>query len=228
MTGATDYRALYNKIGYTFDNEAMLERALTHRSASKKHNERLEFLGDAVLGMVIARALFERFPKQPEGNLTRMRASLVKGETLAKLGKEFKLGDLLRLGPGELKSGGFRRSSILADAVEAIIGAIYLEAGLEVCEPLVLDWFASRISQLDPDRQLKDDKTRLQEYLQARKLPLPDYQVVNISGKDHDQTFDIACHVTGLEGPVNGRGSSRRKAEQVAARQALEQLQHGN
>ena len=218
------YASLYKRIGYTFQNPENLNLALTHRSASKKHNERLEFLGDAVLGMVIAKALFIQFPKQPEGNLTRMRATLVKGETLAELAKEFELGDLLKLGPGELKSGGFRRASILADAVEAIIGAIYLEAGLETVEPLLLNWYASRLKKLDPDLHLKDDKTRLQEYLQGRKLPLPDYQVVDIGGKAHDQTFTVECRVTGLKKPLMGRGNSRRKAEQKAARLALEKL----
>lgn len=224
MAKELKYVQLYKKLGYTFDNPANLKLALTHRSASKKHNERLEFLGDAVLGMVIAKALFKKFPKQPEGNLTRMRASLVKGETLAVLGKEFELGDLMELGPGELKSGGHRRASILADAVEAIIGAIFLEAGLETCEALILSWFESRIDSLDPDVHLKDDKTRLQEYLQGRKLPLPEYTVANISGKDHDQTFEVECAVAVLDKPTKGRGNSRRKAEQQAARKILEKL----
>lgn len=228
MTLTLGYQPLYKKLGYTFDEQKNLTLALTHRSAAKVHNERLEFLGDAVLGMVIARALFERFPKQPEGNLTRMRASLVKGETLAELAREFEIGNLLKLGPGEMKSGGFRRSSILADTVEAIIGAIYLEAGLERCEALILSWFASRITDLNPDLHLKDDKTRLQEFLQGRKLPLPQYDVVEITGKAHDQSFTVSCEVSGLDAPLIGQGSSRRKAEQRAARQALEALHNGN
>ena len=222
-----NYAPLYKRIGYQFKAVDNLEHALTHRSAGKNHNERLEFLGDAILGMVIAKELFNRFPRQPEGNLTRMRASLVKGETLAELAKEFELGSLLKLGPGELKSGGFRRSSILADAVEAIIGAIYLESGMEVCEPLILNWFASRLQGLDPDLQLKDDKTRLQEYLQGRKQPLPEYNVTDVSGKAHDQTFCVECKVAGLDTAIIGRGTSRRKAEQQAARLVLEQIVDG-
>lgn len=224
MDKAQHYHSLYKKIGYTFENPDNLSLALTHRSASKKHNERLEFLGDAVLGMVIANALFSRFPKQPEGNLTRMRSSLVKGDTLAEIGKEFQLGDLLYLGSGELKSGGFRRSSILADAVEAIIGAIYLESGIAKCEEIVLNWFEERINNLNPDLHLKDDKTRLQEYLQGKGLALPDYQVVEIGGKAHDQTFVVECKVVELAKPAIGRGNSRRKAEQHAARLILEKL----
>lgn len=219
------YIKLYKILGYKFSDRANLTLALTHRSAAKQHNERLEFLGDAVLGMVIAKVLFSRFPAQPEGQLTRMRASLVKGDTLAEVAREFELGDLLLLGPGELKSGGFRRDSILADAVEAIIGSIYLEAGLAVCEPLILNWFDSRIVALDPDTAPKDDKTRLQEYLQARKAPLPLYEVVEITGQSHDQTFFVECRVKGLSETLLGKGNSRRRAEQKAAKLAFERLQ---
>ncbi|MFT4995433.1 MAG: ribonuclease-3 [Paraglaciecola sp.] len=219
------YIKLYKTLGYKFADSANLTLALTHCSAAKRHNERLEFLGDAVLGMVIAAALFSRFPAQPEGKLTRMRASLVKGDTLAEVAREFELGDLLLLGPGELKSGGFRRDSILADAVEAIIGSIYLEAGLAVCEPLILNWFDSRIGALDPDTAPKDDKTRLQEYLQARKAPLPLYEVAEITGKSHDQTFYVECRVKGLSETLVGKGNSRRRAEQKAAKLAFERLQ---
>lgn len=222
------YVTLYKKLGYQFKNVEGLTLALTHRSASKKHNERLEFLGDAILGMVIANALFVRFPEQPEGNLTRMRASLVKGDTLAQLGQEFALGDVLKLGPGELKSGGHRRASILADAVEAIIGAIYLEAGLEQCQSLILSWFSSRLDKLNPDVHLKDDKTRLQEFLQGKGKPLPVYSVKDISGKSHEQVFSVECRVEGLKNVFVGTGSSRRKAEQQAASLALEKLTNGH
>ncbi|MFT6778280.1 MAG: ribonuclease-3 [Paraglaciecola sp.] len=218
------YLHLYKRLGYTFVNEANIVEALTHRSVSKQHNERLEFLGDAILGMVIAKVLYQRFPKQPEGKLTRMRSSLVKGDTLAEVAREFKLGELLLLGPGELKSGGFRRDSILADAVEAIIGAIYLEAGMDKCEALILDWFASRLKALDPEAVSKDDKTRLQEYLQANKHPLPLYDVTEIKGKSHDQTFYVECNVAGIDKAVIGKGNSRRRAEQKAAKQAFEKL----
>jgi ribonuclease-3 len=214
-------------LGYTFVDPDNLTAALTHRSAHKKHNERLEFLGDAILGMVVATALYQRFPKQPEGKLTRMRSSLVKGDTLAEVAREFELGDVLLLGPGELKSGGFRRDSILADAVEAIIGAIYLEAGMQTCESLIIKWFESRLKALDPEAVSKDDKTRLQEFLQGNKQPLPVYEVTEIRGKSHDQTFYVACSVVGLKDTIVGKGNSRRKAEQRAAKQALEKLTNG-
>lgn len=226
MVQRTDLNALFNVLGYQFKDVNNLRLALTHRSAKGHHNERLEYLGDAVLGMVVADALFRRFPDQPEGKLTRMRSSLVKGVTLAELGNEFGLGAFLLLGPGELKSGGFRRSSILADAVEAIIGAIYLESGLDVCQERILTWLKSRIERLDPDEHPKDHKTRLQEYLQGRKLPLPEYEVVDIRGQSHDQTFAVECRVTGLSKPIKSIGSSRRKAEQQAAEMALRELNH--
>lgn len=228
MPHVNPYLPLYRRLGYTFEDEANIVKALTHRSASKQHNERLEFLGDAILGMVIAKALYQRFPKQPEGKLTRMRSSLVKGDTLAEVAREFELGELLLLGPGELKSGGFRRDSILADAIEAIIGAIYLEAGMKKCESLVLDWFDSRLKALDPEAVSKDDKTRLQEYLQSNKHPLPLYEVTEIKGKSHDQTFYVECSVQGLEKAVVGKGNSRRRAEQRAAKQAFEKLINDN
>jgi ribonuclease-3 len=218
------YLPLYKRLGYTFAHESNIVEALTHRSASKQHNERLEFLGDAILGMVIAKALDQRFPHQPEGKLTRMRSSLVKGDTLAEVAREFELGELLLLGPGELKSGGFRRDSILADAVESIIGAIYLEAGMTECESLILNWFACRLQALDPEAVSKDDKTRLQEYLQSNKHPLPLYEVTEIKGKSHDQTFYVECNVEGLKKAVVGTGNSRRRAEQKAAKQAFEKL----
>lgn len=227
MSKVDPYLPLYRRLNYTFAEPANLTLALTHRSADKLHNERLEFLGDAILGMVIGKVLYLRFPSQPEGKLTRMRSSLVKGDTLAEVAREFELGDLLLLGPGELKSGGFRRDSILADAVEAIIGALYLEAGMDKCEALVLEWFAPRINALDPDAVSKDDKTRLQEYLQGKKLPLPLYQVTDVKGKSHDQTFYVECSVEGLKQTVLGRGNSRRRAEQQAAKKVLEKLTHG-
>lgn len=224
MSQNTNYKLLYKKLGYTFKESANLELALTHRSFKQNHNERLEYLGDAVLGLVVADELFRRFPKQPEGKLTRMRSTLVKGDTLALVAKEFELGDFLFLGSGELKSGGFRRSSILADTVEAIIGAIYLESGLEICQPLILNWFKSRLDALDPEAHPKDSKTLLQEHLQGTKLPLPLYTVVQIDGKDHDQNFTVECDVSLLPKPMVGRGSSRRKAEQNAAKAAYEKL----
>ena len=224
MIGIDRYARLSQRLGYQFSNVELLQQALTHRSAAKQHNERLEFLGDAVLGMVVAQALFKRFPTVPEGKLTRMRSTLVKGDTLAELGREADVGELLKLGPGELKSGGHRRSSIIADAMEAILGAIYLEAGLEATTEVILRLWQSRIDKLHPNEHPKDAKTRLQEFLQSRKLPLPVYEVVDISGKDHDQTFVVHCQIESLGKPMKGTGTSRRKAEQQAARNALEKL----
>ncbi len=224
MQGINPYAKLSRQLGYEFKDTGLLKQALTHRSAAKQHNERLEFLGDAVLGMIIARELYDKFPQVPEGKLTRMRSTLVKGDTLAELARESDVGELMNLGPGELKSGGHRRSSIIADAMEAIIGAIYLEAGLEQTEQVVLHLWKSRINKLDPNEHPKDAKTRLQEFLQSRKLPLPVYEVVKITGKDHAQTFVVHCQVANLNSPLEGVGSSRRKAEQQAANLALETL----
>jgi len=217
---------LEKKLGYVFSDKALLQQALTHKSANKKHNERLEFLGDAVLGLVIAEYLFERFPDLSEGKLTRMRSTLVKGVTLAKIAAEHDLGSYLKLGPGELKSGGQRRESILEDAVESLIGAMYEDADIETCRDFIMRWFASRIAALDPNEHPKDAKTRLQEYLQGRKYPLPEYEVTNISGKDHDQTFTVSCKSDAFPEAITGNGNSRRKAEQEAARVMLEKIQH--
>ena len=228
MQGIDRYARLSKLLDYRFKDEGLLEQALTPRSAAKKHNERLEFLGDAVLGMVIADALFARFPSVPEGKLTRMRSTLVKGDTLAEMAKEAGVGELLKLGQGELKSGGHRRSSILADAVEAILGAIYLDAGIDTVSKVILSLWSARIDRLDPNEHPKDSKTRLQEYLQSRREPLPVYEVVGISGKDHAQTFEVSCTVAQLEKPVFGTGNSRRKAEQQAAKETLEKLEHAS
>ncbi|MFQ6371326.1 ribonuclease III [Shewanella sp. YIC-542] len=213
---------LCRTLGYQFKDLSLLEQALTHRSAANKHNERLEFLGDSVLSVVISDKLFHQFPKVTEGDLSRMRATLVCGNMLAKIAKEFKLGDYLTLGPGELKSGGFRRESILADAVEAIIGAIYLDADLEVVRGLLLGWYEQRLEAIQPGEGQKDPKTQLQERLQGHKKPLPTYQVLKVEGEAHDQTFTVECRVAELSEPVTGTGSSRRKAEQQAAAQVLE------
>ncbi|NVK54615.1 MAG: ribonuclease III [Alteromonadaceae bacterium] len=224
MLGIDRYARLSKYLGYQFVDQSLLKQALTHRSAAKQHNERLEFLGDAVLGMIVAQALYSRFPTVPEGKLTRMRSSLVKGDTLAELGREADVGELLKLGPGELKSGGHRRGSIIADAMEAIFGAIYLEAGLDTTSEVILRLLQTRIKKLDPNEHPKDAKTRLQEYLQSRKLPLPVYEVVHIMGQDHDQTFEVHCRIESMDNPMKGVGTSRRKAEQQAARKALEIL----
>ncbi|WP_298768437.1 ribonuclease III [uncultured Shewanella sp.] len=212
---------LCRTLGYEFTDVTLLDQALTHRSAASKHNERLEFLGDSVLSIVISDALYHQFPKAKEGDLSRMRATLVCGKMLAEIALEFKLGDYLKLGPGELKSGGFRRESILADAVEAIIGAVYLDKGIESCRQLVLTWYQSRLKTIKPVDQ-KDPKTLLQEHLQGFKKPLPVYTVVKTVGEAHNQTFTVECMVKGLSEPIVGVASSRRKAEQIAAAQVLE------
>ncbi len=213
---------LSQKLGYTFKKPSLLVQALTHRSAKGAHNERLEFLGDSILGFVIAEELYAKFPKENEGDLTRMRSSLVKGVTLADIARDFGLGEYLILGPGELKSGGHRRDSILEDAVEAIIGAVFLDADLETCKTLVLGWFSKRLKQIKPGQEQKDPKTRLQEYLQGRKIALPLYEVIDTKGQSHNQEFTVRCTTSEISIPVVTKGTSRRKAEQSAAKKVLE------
>ena len=217
-------KRLEKKIGHTFVNDDLLKRAITHRSAGSRHNERLEFLGDSILSLVIAEALFHRFPDVSEGDMSRMRATLVREKTLAELAREFDLGEYLILGPGELKSGGFRRESILADTVEALIGAIYLDVGMEPVRGLLLAWYASRLDEIRPGADQKDPKTRLQELLQGKRKPLPSYVVIKVKGEAHNQEFTVQCEIEGIASSVIGVGSSRRKAEQAAAEKALEQL----
>ncbi len=195
--------------------------ALTHRSFAGLNNERLEFLGDAILNFIAGEALFERFPQAREGQLSRLRSRLVKGETLAVLARGFDLGEYLRLGSGELKSGGFRRESILADALEALIGAIYLDSGMEAARERVLAWLADEISDLTLVDTNKDPKTRLQEFLQSRGGDLPQYEVVDIQGEPHCRTFFVQCSISLLNEATQGQGASRRIAEQVAAAAAL-------
>lgn len=217
---------LCTSLGYQFSDQGLLQQALTHRSANRKlNNERLEYLGDAQLGLVMARQLYHQFPEATEGQLTRMRASLVRGQTLAAVARELSLGDYLELGGGELKSGGFRRESILADALEAVIGAILLDGGPEQCEAAILRWFAERLRDVSPVTAQKDAKTRLQEWLQARQLELPDYRLVDVSGQAHEQTFEVQCSVDGVDTTTRGSGSSRRQAEQKSARAMLDFLQ---
>ena len=212
---------LSKKLGYTFNNNDLLLQALTHRSAKGIHNERLEFLGDSILGFVIAEVLYQQFPSHDEGDLTRMRSSLVRGVTLAEIGRSFNLGEYLILGPGELKSGGHRRDSILEDAVEAIIGAVYLDSDNDTAKDLVLSWFAERLDIIKPGNEQKDPKTRLQEYLQARKIALPLYEVIHTSGQSHNQQFTVRCTTQVINTEVITNGTSRRKAEQAAAQQVL-------
>lgn len=217
---------LVKALGHEFRDAGWLELALTHRSVSgSRNNERLEFLGDSILNFVIADFLYQRFPAEKEGRLSRLRASLVKQETLASVARELKLGDYLRLGPGELKSGGFRRESILADTVEAVLGAIYRDCGdMAHCAGRVHAWFGVRLEVIGQDAVIKDSKSRLQEWLQGRRLPLPVYSVTDISGEAHNQSFRVSCEAPGLDVPTVGEGPSRRHAEQEAAAAALLQL----
>ncbi len=219
---------LCNRLGYQFNDPSLLKLALTHRSGANKHNERLEFLGDSILGMVIAEHLFTHLKKADEGQLTRLRASLVKGKTLAEIAKELELGECLYLGEGELKSGGFRRASILADALEAIIGAIYQDAGFETTRKVILGLYQKRLESVDLKSVQKDPKTQLQEWLQSRKLPLPEYELLKVTGEPHKQTFDVACVLVEKKVKTHGSGSSRRNAEQQAAEKALAIILDGN
>lgn len=216
---------LETRLDYRFSDAALLEQALTHRSHSAHHNERLEFLGDSVLNFVVAALLFERFPKLDEGDLSRLRANLVKQASLAEIGQRLELSQHLRLGEGELKSGGFRRPSILADAVEAIFGASFLDGGFEVARKVIARQYQPVLSTMDPKTLGKDAKTLLQEFLQGRKLALPIYTVVATHGAAHSQQFEVECAIPSLEIKVMAPGASRRAAEQSAAKLALEAAQ---
>jgi len=215
---------LEDNLGYHFKNTQWLNLALTHRSASADNNERLEFLGDSLLNFVIAEALFERFEQAREGELSRLRSQLVKGETLAQIAREFSLGDYLTLGEGERKSGGNNRNSILADTVEALIGAIFCDSDMATCSQQVRQWYAQRLAALTLAAPSKDSKTRLQEYLQKRGWPLPVYQVEAQAGEAHARLFTVSCSVSGLTKPLIAEASNRRDAEKLAATEALKQL----
>lgn len=224
MSSQPDLEKLQRRLGYQFEDPERLLLALTHRSHGNQNNERLEFLGDSIVNMVIAEYLYRHFEKAREGQLSRLRARMVKGVTLAEIGREFELGNYLRLGSGELKSGGFRRESILADAVESVIGAIYLDSDFHTCREQILRWFEVRLKKLDLQDTQKDPKTRLQEYLQSRQFPLPLYEVISVDGEAHAQTFNVCCALPSLDRKTSGIGSSRRIAEQEAARNALKQM----
>lgn len=213
---------LARRIGYDFKSESLLTQALTHRSFSAVNNERLEFLGDSVLNCVVANLLYQRFPKLPEGDLSRLRAHLVKEATLSGIASGLALGDHIQLGEGELKSGGWRRPSILADAMEAIIGAVFLDAGFPEAEGVVGRLYAPLLENLDPKSIGKDPKTLLQEYLQGRKLALPEYLLVATEGEAHCQTFRVECRIPALKVSAQGEGGSRRIAEQQAAQLAYQ------
>ena len=202
----------------------LLTLALTHRSAARANNERLEFLGDAALGLVMAEALWQRFPDADEGELSRRRAALVNQDSLAAVARELKLGDYLNLGPGELRTGGHTRDSILSDALEAVIGAVYADRGFDVARTMLLRLFDGRLAQVANREAVKDPKTRLQEWLQARRRPVPEYRVIDVSGAPHDQHFDVLCRRADDGSEAAGTGSSRRRAEQDAAARMLLQL----
>jgi ribonuclease-3 len=215
---------LEGALGHRFVRPELLRQALTHRSFGSPHNERLEFLGDSVLNCVMATLLFERFPESREGELSRQRANLVRQDTLAEIARDAALGDQLLLGEGELKSGGFRRPSILADALEAVIGAIYLDAGLPAARQVIEALFRGWLDGVGANVSAKDAKTELQELLQGRKLPLPRYALVATRGEAHAQEFEVECTVPGLPVRTLGTGSSRRSAEQSAARRAVAEV----
>jgi len=212
------------RLGHAFRDPALLDAALTHRSASKRNYERLEFVGDAVLNFTIAVLLYREHPDADEGELSRYRSALVSGSSLAEVAGGLGLGEQLRLGSGELKSGGYRRSSILADALEALFGAVYLDAGVEAAGAVIESLFAGRIGRLPGAHELKDPKTRLQEWLQGRGLRLPVYAVEEVSGEPHEHVFVASCEVPDLGIRERGEGSSRRRAEQEAAQRALAAL----
>ncbi len=216
---------LAKRLDYRFNDPARLEQALTHRSAGSPNNERLEFLGDAILGFVVADELCARFPDADEGRLSRLRARLVRKTSLAELARELEIGDYLLLGPGELRSGGQSRDSTLADALEALFGAVYLDGGHRPAADLIRRLFRQRLDGLKHGQAEKDPKTRLQEYLQAEGRGLPEYSVLEVNGDPHTQEFRVACRVPGLAGESHGQGTSRRRAEQAAAKQMLRELQ---
>lgn len=220
----TAFSQLLNRLGYEFRNPDLLDAALTHRSAASSHNERLEFLGDSVLNFVIASEVFRRRPEDPEGDLSRLRAYLVNRAQLASVAGELALGDCLRLGSGEMKSGGHRRDSILADALEAVFGAIYMDGGFTAVEAVIKGIYRSRLDNLPDNESLKDPKTRLQEALQGAQRPLPHYEVEHVAGKAHAQTFRVVCRVDEGLLTTTGSGSSRRRAEQAAAAAMLEKI----
>lgn len=216
---------LSKDLGYHYQNIEHLKKALTHRSMGAKNNERLEFLGDSLVNFIIADVLYHQFSKISEGDLSRIRAFLVKGETLAKIGKEYSLSDYLMLGPGELKSGGYRRASIIADTVEAIIASVYEDGGLDACRQLVLRLYNDRLQKLDPAMVGKDPKTRLQEVLQSNREELPEYTVISVNGPAHAQEFTVSCYVATLNRKFEAVATNRRKAEQLAAEEALSVLE---
>ncbi len=221
MSKLSDLKRLEQSLDYTFQNSSLLKEAVTHRSANPKNNERLEFLGDSILNFVVAADLFTRYPQSSEGDLSRIRASLVNKEGLHIVSQDLKLGNYLILGSGELKSGGYRRNSILADTVEAIFGAVYMDSDLIRCQTLILMLYKEQLENIPDADSLKDPKTRLQELLQSRKLGLPEYDIIETVGKAHNQQFTVSCSINKFELKTKGKATNRRKAEQSAAGEML-------
>lgn len=221
-----DLTALEERLGHGFVQRALLEQAVTHRSHGSHHNERLEFLGDAVLNCAVAHLLYTKYGRLDEGDLSRLRANLVKQQSLADIAEKLVLSEFLRLGEGEMKSGGFRRPSILADTMEALIGAIFVDSGFDAARAVIGRLFEPILKTVDPKTLGKDSKTLLQEYLQGKRIALPLYAVVETRGAAHNQEFEVECAIPKLEVSVRGTGRSRRAAEQSAAKQALDAAQH--
>lgn len=223
------YFRLENALGYEFKNYDLLKTALTHRSVVN-HNERLEYLGDSILGMLIAEKLYHTYPKSPEGDLTRMRSTLVKEPTLAEIARGFNLSDYMIMGPGEMRNGGYRRESILADAVEAIIAAIYLDSGNDIdkVRSVLMVWYEENFKNIKPVIEQKDPKSKLQELMQAKKYELPIYSVTNVEGEGHNQQFTVKLEISCLAESFIGFGTTIRKAEQQAAQKALDVLKNIN
>ncbi|MBK8188609.1 MAG: ribonuclease III [Cellvibrio sp.] len=224
MVQFNQYTSLNSILGYSFRDLQLLRQALTHRSFSSDNNERFEFLGDSILNLIVGEALFQKFPNAKEGQLSGLRSALVCADSLVKIARNFKLNHHLILGEGELKSGGLERDSILSDAVEALIGAIYTEVGFDQCRVVVLGWFAEKLNQLSLEAKHKDAKTQLQEYMQSCKKPLPEYTVVQVMGESHAQQFIVECRVALLTQATSAQATNRREAEKLAAAKALKLL----
>ena len=223
---ASNAKQLQDRLQYQFSDPQLLTLALSHRSCGSSNNERLEFLGDAVLGMAISSFLFKRFPDAREGDLSRIRSQIVRAESLAGIARQLDLGPELLLGPGEMKSGGHRRDSILGDTVEALLGAVFLDSGLEAVETCIQNWFKESLGTLTLDSPVKDAKTALQEWLQARGKPLPEYRVVKTQGEDHSRLFTMSCKIDAVEKAAEATASSRRKAEQLVAEELVKKLEN--
>ena len=221
----TEYASLYRNIGYHFNNEELIAQALTHRSKQKKHNERLEFLGDSILGFVIAEVLYQQFPYEDEGNLSLLRMYLVRGKTLTDMAKRFNLGEYMSFGIGELKSGGHKRARLLEDAFEAMIGAVYLDSDMQIVKECILRWYENILNILNVEEHTKDPKSTLQEYLQAKIHTPPIYTIITTEGFDHDQTFTVEVSLGELNQCYRGVGKSRKQAEHAAAKAALASIE---